>query len=86
MLDNMISREDLMDDERTICSPLYLLFAEDLAERFPERDTRGLFERAATDRDWTYRHVVVDEAQELCRNGLAGADAALPKPIFHSGR
>ena len=25
----------------------------------------GLAERAAADRDWTYRHVVVDEAQEL---------------------
>ena len=24
-----------------------------------------LAERAAADRDWTYRHVVVDEAQEL---------------------
>jgi DNA helicase IV len=42
-----------------------LLYAEDLAERFVERDTRDLAERAAADRDWTYRHVVVDEAQEL---------------------
>ena len=33
--------------------------------RFEERDTRDLAERAAADRDWTYRHVVVDEAQEL---------------------
>src|SRR5690606_31169542 len=39
--------------------------AEDLAERFLERDTRDLSERAAADRDWTYGHVVVDEAQEL---------------------
>ena len=37
----------------------------DLAERFGEHDTRELAERAAADRDWTYRHVVVDEAQEL---------------------
>ncbi|MGH3771464.1 MAG: helicase, partial [Pseudonocardiaceae bacterium] len=42
-----------------------LLYAEDLADRFVERDTRELVERAAADRDWTYRHVVVDEAQEL---------------------
>jgi DNA helicase IV len=42
-----------------------LLYAEDLADRFVERDTRDLAERAAADRDWTYRHVVVDEAQEL---------------------
>ena len=42
-----------------------LTFAEDLADRFVEQDTRELAERAAADRDWTYRHVVVDEAQEL---------------------
>ncbi|MCB0950477.1 MAG: helicase, partial [Mycobacterium sp.] len=30
-----------------------------------ERDHRDLAERAAADREWTYRHVVVDEAQEL---------------------
>ena len=47
-----MDREDLMDDE-------------DLADHFVERDTRELVERAAADRDWTYRHVVVDEAQEL---------------------
>ena len=42
-----------------------MLYAEDLADRFVERDTRELAERAAADRDWTYRHIVVDEAQEL---------------------
>ncbi len=42
-----------------------LIYAEDLADRFVEFDTRELAERAAADRDWTYRHVVVDEAQEL---------------------
>ncbi|MQA12073.1 MAG: DUF2075 domain-containing protein [Pseudonocardiaceae bacterium] len=42
-----------------------LLHAGALADRFVERDTRDLAERAAADRDWTYRHVVVDEAQEL---------------------
>ncbi|MFH5823232.1 HelD family protein [Georgenia sp. AZ-5] len=39
--------------------------ARDLAERFAERDTRTLAERAAADRTWTYGHVIVDEAQEL---------------------
>jgi DNA helicase IV len=38
---------------------------ETLAERYAERDTRTLAERAAADREWTYGHVVVDEAQEL---------------------
>lgn len=42
-----------------------VIAAEDLAERFIERDTRELAERAAADREWTYGHVVVDEAQEL---------------------
>jgi DNA helicase IV len=64
VLDNMISREDLMDDEDHLLAQ-DMLYAEDLAERFQERDTRELAERAAADRDWTYRHVVVDEAQEL---------------------
>jgi DNA helicase IV len=64
VLDNMISREDLMDDEDHLLAQ-DMLYAEDLADRFHERDTRELAERAAADRDWTYRHVVVDEAQEL---------------------
>ncbi len=64
VLDNMISREDLMDDEDHLLAQ-DLLYAEDLAERFEERDHRDLAERAAADRDWTFRHVVVDEAQEL---------------------
>jgi DNA helicase IV len=64
VLDNMISREDLMDDEDHLLAK-DLLYAEDLADRFLERDTREVAERAAADRDWTYRHVVVDEAQEL---------------------
>ncbi|MGB9305476.1 MAG: RNA polymerase recycling motor ATPase HelR [Mycobacterium sp.] len=64
VLDNMISREDLMDDEDHLIAQ-DLLYGEDLAERFFERDTRDLVERAAADRDWTYGHVVVDEAQEL---------------------
>ncbi|MFE4501606.1 RNA polymerase recycling motor ATPase HelR [Rhodococcus sp. NPDC056743] len=64
VLDMMISREDLMDDEDHLLAQ-DMLYAEDLAERFVELDTRDLAERAAADRDWTYRHVVVDEAQEL---------------------
>jgi DNA helicase IV len=64
VLDIMISRADLMDDEDHLLAQ-DLLYAEDLADRFQERDSRELAERAAADRDWTYRHVVVDEAQEL---------------------
>ncbi|MFI6044921.1 RNA polymerase recycling motor ATPase HelR [Nocardia sp. NPDC051321] len=64
VLDVMVSREDMMDDEDHLFAQ-DLLYAEDLADRFLERDTRELAERAAADRDWTYRHVVVDEAQEL---------------------
>ncbi|MEU2041935.1 RNA polymerase recycling motor ATPase HelR [Nocardia niwae] len=64
VLDILVSREDMMDDEDHLFAH-DLLYAEDLADRFLERDTRELAERAAADRDWTYRHVVVDEAQEL---------------------
>ncbi|MCA1704971.1 MAG: helicase, partial [Actinobacteria bacterium] len=59
-----VGREDLMDDEDQLLAQ-HMVYAEDLADRFLERDTRELVERAAADRDWTYRHVVVDEAQEL---------------------
>ncbi|HJP75323.1 MAG TPA: helicase, partial [Pseudonocardiaceae bacterium] len=64
VMDLMIGREDSMDDEDHLYAT-DLLDAEELAERFEVRDTRDLVERAAADRDWTYRHVVVDEAQEL---------------------
>jgi DNA helicase IV len=64
VLDILISREDLMDDEDRLLAQ-DMLGAADLADRFAERDNRDLAERAAADRDWTYRHVVVDEAQEL---------------------
>lgn len=64
VLDLMVGREDHMDDDDHLFAT-DLLYAEDLAERFVERDTRELAERAAADRNWTYRHVVVDEAQEL---------------------
>ncbi|RJQ89329.1 DUF2075 domain-containing protein [Amycolatopsis panacis] len=58
-----LDREEL--DEDVLLTAENLLYAEDLAGHFTERDTRELAERAAADRDWTYRHVVVDEAQEL---------------------
>jgi DNA helicase IV len=58
-----LDREEM--DEDILLSAENLLYAEDLADRFDEVDTRDLVERAAADRDWTYRHVVVDEAQEL---------------------
>ncbi|GAA5109003.1 RNA polymerase recycling motor ATPase HelR [Nocardia iowensis] len=64
VLDLMVGREDMMDDEDHLFAQ-DLLYGEDLADRFVERDTRELAERAAADRDWSYRHVVVDEAQEL---------------------
>jgi DNA helicase IV len=60
----LANREDSMDDEDHLYAT-DLLYAADLADRFVESDTRELVERAAADRDWTYRHVVVDEAQEL---------------------
>jgi DNA helicase IV len=58
-----LDREEM--DEDVLLSAENLLYAEDLADRFVEADTRTLVERASADRDWTYRHVVVDEAQEL---------------------
>jgi DNA helicase IV len=36
-----------------------------LAKRHRERDHRTVAERAEADREWTYGHIVVDEAQEL---------------------
>lgn len=64
VLDLMVSREDLMDDEDQLLAQ-DLIYGEDLADRFVERDMREMAERAAADRNWTYRHIVVDEAQEL---------------------
>ncbi|TDP92834.1 RNA polymerase recycling motor ATPase HelR [Labedaea rhizosphaerae] len=58
-----LDREEL--DEDIGLTAENLLYAEDLADRFGVQDTRDLVERASADRDWTYRHVVVDEAQEL---------------------
>jgi len=51
-------------DEETLRA-VDLIDMETLAERHEERDHRSLAERASADREWTYGHVVVDEAQEL---------------------
>jgi DNA helicase IV len=52
-------------DDGQVLSAVDLLDAGRLSERHGERDHRDLAERAAADREWTYGHVVVDEAQEL---------------------
>ncbi|WP_277831113.1 RNA polymerase recycling motor ATPase HelR [Speluncibacter jeojiensis] len=64
VLDTLVARADHMDDEDHLFAT-DLLYAEELADHFVERDTRELAERAVADRNWTYAHVVVDEAQEL---------------------
>ncbi|MGV0837973.1 RNA polymerase recycling motor ATPase HelR [Mycolicibacterium thermoresistibile] len=64
VLEGLVSREDLMEDEDQLLAT-DLLFGADLADRFVEQDHRDLAEKAAADRDWVYGHVVVDEAQEL---------------------
>jgi DNA helicase IV len=53
------------DPDEEVLRAVDLLEAGRLAERQEEVDLRGLAERAAADRHWTYGHVVVDEAQEL---------------------
>ncbi|ONI82975.1 helicase [Actinosynnema sp. ALI-1.44] len=58
-----LDREE--QDEEFVLRAEDLLDPESLAERHDERDHRELAERAAADREWTYGHVVVDEAQEL---------------------
>ena len=62
MLDILDTDED--PDEETLRA-VDLIDTETLAERHEERDHRSLAERASADREWTYGHVVVDEAQEL---------------------
>ncbi|WP_265736935.1 RNA polymerase recycling motor ATPase HelR [Amycolatopsis orientalis] len=61
----LIEVEDDHDDYEFALRPTDVLKAEDLAARYAKRDERDLAERAAADREWTYGHVVVDEAQEL---------------------
>jgi DNA helicase IV len=60
---------DILDTEEDpdgeLLRAVDLIDPTQLAERQEERDHRSLAERAAADREWTYGHVVVDEAQEL---------------------
>jgi DNA helicase IV len=56
---------DVEDDREAVLAAGDVLDAELLAERQEVVDTRTAAERAATDRTWTFGHVVVDEAQEL---------------------
>ncbi|MGH3164602.1 MAG: HelD family protein, partial [Trebonia sp.] len=51
--------------DREVLRVTDLLAAEELAERHEAPDRRGVAERAAEDRAWTFGHVIVDEAQEL---------------------
>jgi DNA helicase IV len=53
------------DPDEEVLRAVDLLEAGRMAERQEKVDLRGLAERAAADRHWTYGHVVVDEAQEL---------------------
>jgi DNA helicase IV len=53
------------DPDGELLRAVDLIDPTQLAERQEERDHRSLAERAAADREWTYGHVVVDEAQEL---------------------
>ncbi|QUH05897.1 AAA family ATPase [Saccharopolyspora erythraea] len=55
---------DTDEDDETLRA-VDVIDARQLAERNVERDHRSVAERAAADRDWTYGHVVLDEAQEL---------------------
>jgi DNA helicase IV len=55
------------DPDGELLRAVDLIDPTQLAERQEERDHRSLAERAAADREWTYGHVVVDEAQELSK-------------------
>lgn len=58
--------QDLEDDlDPEILMAYDLIDAEQLAERQEYRQARTTAERAAADRQWTYGHAIIDEAQEL---------------------
>ncbi|MCW4355626.1 AAA family ATPase [Hoyosella sp. YIM 151337] len=58
--------QDLEDDlDPEILMAYDLIDAEQLAERQEYRQSRTTAERAAADRQWTYGHAIIDEAQEL---------------------
>ncbi|MBN4925510.1 AAA family ATPase [Hoyosella rhizosphaerae] len=58
--------QDLEDDlDPEILMAYDLIDAETLAARQEHRQYRTTAERAAADRQWTYGHAIIDEAQEL---------------------
>ncbi|WP_051181903.1 HelD family protein [Nocardia vinacea] len=58
--------QDLEDDlDPEILMAYDLIDASQLAERQDVRNRQTTAERAAGDRNWTYGHVIIDEAQEL---------------------
>ncbi|WP_232323036.1 AAA family ATPase [Hoyosella altamirensis] len=58
--------QDLEDDlDPEILMAYDLIDAEQLAERQEYRHSKTTAERAAADRQWTYGHAIIDEAQEL---------------------
>ncbi|MBE1463790.1 hypothetical protein H4W33_002802 [Kibdelosporangium phytohabitans] len=60
---DILQLEDEADPD--ILTAYDLIDASRLAERNDEEDHRTAAERAAADRDWTFGHVIVDEAQAL---------------------
>nr|WP_232050619.1 ATP-binding domain-containing protein [Actinoplanes sp. OR16] len=53
------------DDEAAIPNAADVMEADMLAERYRDRESLSAAERAVTDRNWMFGHVIVDEAQEL---------------------
>jgi len=56
---------DFEDQEEEVLSAIDVVDASAFVERHEVIDTRTAAERAATDRNWVFGHVIVDEAQEL---------------------
>jgi DNA helicase IV len=56
---------DFEDQEEEILSATDVVDASAFVERHEVIDARTAAERAATDRNWVFGHVIVDEAQEL---------------------
>ncbi|TCP45097.1 DNA helicase IV [Tamaricihabitans halophyticus] len=59
----VLETDDELDGEQLRATDL--IDAEALAERHQQRDHRDIAQRAVENREWTYGHIVVDEAQEL---------------------